>query len=121
MKILLSDGYVSSYALVGELTGGVEVPDPPDIAHFESHFSAYKVRDGTAVFDEVMDTVLHEEAEKQTLRDRRQKECFSFVNRGQLWYATLSVKQLAELTVWYKDWLKVTETKVVPERPAWLE
>lgn len=122
MKALInSEGFITDYALIGELVGGIELPNPEDISHFEEHFSAYKVRDGTASFDEAQSAILCEEGKKLTLRDRRQKECFAFVNRGQLWYATLSVKQLAELTAWYKDWLKVTETKVVPERPAWLE
>lgn len=122
MKVLLDEqGYIQSYAVIGDLVGGIDLPDPEDALHFEENFNAYKVRDGTAVFDEARFAALHDEAEKQNLRDRRQTECFAFVNRGQLWYATLSVKQLAELTAWYKDWLKVTETKVVPERPAWLE
>ena len=122
MKVLINeDGFITAYAFIGDLVGGIDLPDPLDIPHFEEHFNAYMVRDGTAVFDEAQSAVLCDEAEKQDLRDRRQKECFAFVNRGQLWYATLSVKQLSELTAWYKNWLKVTETKVVPERPAWLE
>lgn len=122
MKVLLDEqGYIHSYAVIGDLVDGIDLPDPKDTIHFEKNFNAYKVRDGTAVFDEARSAALHDETEKQNLRNRRQTECFAFVNRGQLWYAMLSVKQLAELTVWYKDWLKVTETKVVPERPAWLE
>lgn len=122
MKVLLDEqGYVKSYAVIGDLVDGIDLPDPEDALHFEENFNAYKVHDGTVAFDAARSAALHDEAEKQDLRDRRQTECFAFVNRGQLWYATLSVKQLAELTAWYKDWLKVTETKVVPERPAWLE
>lgn len=122
MKVLLDEkGYVTSFAIEGELVDGLELPDPENIDHFTEHFSSYMVLDGNAQFDEAQAATLAEESEKDALRQRRQTECFSFVNRGQLWYATLSIAQIAELTAWYTAWLKVTETKVVPERPAWLE
>lgn len=44
MQIQLENGYVSSYALIGSLVGGVEVPDPPDLEHFETHYTAYRDR-----------------------------------------------------------------------------
>lgn len=122
MKVILNEkGFIMSFALEGEITDGIELPDPENIDHFLAHWPSYKAQDGQALFDEEQDTALAEESEKENLRQRRQTECFAFVNRGQLWYATLSVKQLAELTAWYTAWLKVTETKTVPERPVWLE
>ena len=122
MKVLFDEkGYVTSFAIEGELVDGQELPDPEDIDHFAEHFESYKLQDSTVVFDEAQAATLAEESEKDTLRQRRQTECFSFVNRGQLWYATLSIAQIAELTAWYTAWLKVTETKVVPVRSAWLE
>ena len=122
MKAILDDkGFITSFALEGDITDGIELPAPEDIDHFIEHWQSYKEQDGKALFDEAQDTALAEESEKEALRQRRQTECFSFVNRGQLWYATLSIKQLAELTAWYTAWLKVTETKTIPERPAWLE
>lgn len=122
MKAILDDkGFITSFALVGEITDGIELPNPDDIDHFLAHWPSYKVQDGKALFDEEKDTALAVESKKEALRQRRQTECFTFVNRGQLWYASLSVKQLAELTAWYTAWLKVTETKTIPERPAWLE
>ena len=122
MKAILNgDGFITSFALEGDITDGIELPDPENIDHFMEHWQSYKAQDGKALFDEEQDTALAEESEKEALRQRRQTECFSFVNRGQLWYATLSIKQLAELTAWYTAWLKVTETKTIPERPAWLE
>jgi len=54
------------------------------------------------------------------LRRRREIECFKVVNRGQLWYASLTKKQVEELNKWYKQWLEITKTKVVPQRPSWL-
>lgn len=122
MKVLLDEkGYVSSFAIEGELVGSLDFPEPEDMALFLEHFDAYKVQSDRLFFDESQLATLTEESEKDTLRQRRRTECFPFVNRGQLWYATLTVKQIAELTVWYTAWLKVTETKVVPEKPTWLE
>lgn len=54
------------------------------------------------------------------LRIRREEECFPVINRGQLWYDTLDNIQKEELRFWYQDWLDVTETKIIPEKPLWL-
>lgn len=54
------------------------------------------------------------------LRHLRNIECFMIINRGSLWYDTLTDSQKEELKVWYKAWLDVTETKIVPEKPKWL-
>jgi hypothetical protein len=122
MQIKLNEkGFITDFAIVGTIEGGIEVNEPKDIDHFMEHFTAYKVKNNAPDFDSEEDNKIETENTKQALRQRRQTECFSYVNRGQLWYATLSVKQLAELTLWYKAWLNVTETMSVPERPAWLE
>ena len=57
----------------------------------------------------------------EELRKQREQECFSIINRGQLWYSTLTTEQYRELQTWYQAWLDVTETLVVPEKPGWLE
>ena len=62
-----------------------------------------------------------EKLELNILRDRRQDECFSVINRGKLWYDTLTETQLKELNTWYKEWLDVTDTKAIPRRPSWLK
>lgn len=56
----------------------------------------------------------------QQLRSMRETECFSIINRGQLWYFLLTKAQLQELKEWYQAWLDVTETGIVPEKPYWL-
>ena len=61
-----------------------------------------------------------EEEKIQELRDLRELECFSVINRGILWYDELTQEQLTELKIWYKSWLDVTKTKTIPNRPAWL-
>lgn len=55
------------------------------------------------------------------LRSRRASECFPVIDRSILWHNRLTEEQKTELNVWYQSWLDVTETKVVPEKPAWLE
>lgn len=66
----------------------------------------------------------------ENLRYMRQNECFSVINRGQLWYNTLTSDQQLELDTWYKAWLNVPqvylETKptnietIIPQKPSWL-
>ena len=55
------------------------------------------------------------------LREQRSYECFSVINRGKLWYDKLSEEQINELRAWYHAWLDVTETKIIPQKPEWLE
>lgn len=55
------------------------------------------------------------------LRRRRSLECFPVINRGKLWYDLLTMEQEAELKQWYEDWLNVTESRVIPVRPSWLD
>lgn len=122
MKALVNEnGFIISYALVGDLVDGVDLPDPEDVEHFQENFAAYKVRDGTAAFDSEHNDALLLEAKKAEYRLRREKECFSVINRGQLWYEGVSIAQLLELRQWYQAWLNATETMVVPEKPTWLE
>lgn len=121
MKVLLDEnGYISSFALAGDLVDGIEISDPEDMAHFTEYFAAYRVRDSTASFDTDYLAKLEQKQLKAEYRQRRETECFPFINRGQLWYERLSASQLKELQAWYAAWLNVTNTMVVPEKPAWL-
>lgn len=120
MQVQIENGYVSSYALIGTLVGGIEVPDPPDVEHFEANFQAYRLRDGTLELDAERKTENERKALCLELRERRETECFSVINRGQLWYDKLTERQKAELSAWYEAWLNVTKTLTVPDRPPWL-
>lgn len=55
------------------------------------------------------------------LRQRREEECFSIINRGKLWYDTLTEEQLNELNNWYNAWLNVTDTEIIPIKPTWVK
>lgn len=55
------------------------------------------------------------------LRFARQVECFDIINRGQGWYLLLTEDQKKELTEWYKAWLDVTETGIIPKKPSWIK
>lgn len=57
---------------------------------------------------------------KDVIRKRREKECFSIVNRGQLWYNCLTIEQRSELNGWYHAWLNAPETGTIPPKPVWL-
>ena len=57
---------------------------------------------------------------KQAVRWMPMDKCFPVINRGLLWYETLTVKQKLELTKWYQAWLDATNTGVMPKKLAWL-
>lgn len=61
------------------------------------------------------------ENKKNELRNKREIECFSIINRGKLWYDNLTQEQLEELNKWYNDWLNVTETLEEPVKPEWIK
>lgn len=74
---------------------------------------------------------LTEEQTLDNLRARREYECFAYVNRGVLWYNTLTTEQQQELNTWYQAWLDVPQvyqaTKpedietIIPQKLIWLK
>lgn len=61
-----------------------------------------------------------EELRANTIRNRRERECFPIINRGSLWYNKLTEQQKAELSTWYEAWLDAPETGTAPTAPVWL-
>ncbi len=122
MKITTDEqGFVRCFAYVGDLVNSIEVQEPEDIELFLRQFYAFRLQDGQLVYDaDAYEAHVTEEI-REEYRLRRETECFAVVNRGQLWYEGVSLTQLIELRQWYKAWLNVTETMVVPEKPTWLE
>lgn len=122
MDVLFDDnGYVVSYALVGNLVGAETFEEPEDVQAFVRDFKAYRKNGNILILDAEKCSELEQEKVREQLRYRRLKECFPTVNRGFLWFETLSEGQTEELRQWYRAWLDVTETLVVPEKPDWLE
>lgn len=122
MKIVTDEnGYVISYAIIGDLLNSIEVNAPADMEFFELNFRAYKCGvDNSLVLDEQKLRDLNYDEKVEELRQRREVECFSIVDRSKLWYDSLTPYQISELKKWYDAWLQVTETFKVPERPEWL-
>jgi hypothetical protein len=123
MKILLNDnGFVSSYATIGNILDSIEVDETLiDLQDFEENFEAYYYENGTLIKSYIKEEELVIEKQKEELRMLRQRDCFLIINRGQLWYNSLTEEQLNELNIWYKSWLDVTDTLVIPTKPSWLE
>ncbi|MBO5953246.1 MAG: hypothetical protein J6Q53_03885 [Oscillospiraceae bacterium] len=121
MQVICDErGYVQSFAIIGNLVGGTELPEPAEMEQFLLRHFAYRMVDGKLEYDPQEYETHQAEEQKEDLRKRRETECFSVINRGQLWYEGVSLVQLLELRSWYKSWLNVTETMVVPDKPSWL-
>lgn len=121
MKVTFDEnGYVNGWCMVGD-NGGTELDVPEDFDSFLDNYEVFKLLDGKLVLDaEKLETDLAEQ-KKGALRERRETECFSVINRGWIWYSCLTLTQWRELRTWYLAWLNVTQTLTVPERPAWID
>ena len=107
------------YETIAEyLNGGKDVKKVIDVAGVE-YQPARDEKENIYVYLTYTEEELLEN-KKNSLRLRREEECFSIINRGKLWYDTLTEEQLEELNEWYEKWLDVTETLEVPEKPEWL-
>ena len=121
MKVTFDEnGYVNGWCMVGD-NGGEEYDPPEDFDSFLDHFNVFRQADGKLVRDTEKEEADQLEAELAILRERREKECFSVVNRGWIWYSSLTLAQWRELRTWYLAWLSVTNTKEIPERPSWID
>lgn len=59
--------------------------------------------------------------EQNEIRERREIECFSIMNRGIAWWEPLSDTQKQELRQWYQAWLNAPATLQIPTKPSWLQ
>lgn len=83
---------------------------------------AYVYENGKLSYSQELYDKVTDESEIVQLRTRREEECFSIINRGEAWYS-LNVnteERKQEFNKWYQAWLNVTQTRVTPERPAWI-
>ena len=124
MQVILNEhGYVENYALIGTFgSHSVTVDEPENLNDFEKHYQSYYLcNDDKLIKDYDKQADIDDALMLQELRSQREKACFTYINRGELWYGKLSAKQKEELDAWYQEWLDVTETRVVPSAPEWLK
>lgn len=121
------NGFISEFMNVGSegiLPDGIAIEIDVDNFNFDDfleNYRAYKFDGNKINRDDKQAIIVKDENEKELLRVRRLKECFPIINRGDMWYKSLSDEQEKELNIWYKAWLDVTETKQVPNIPKWLK
>ena len=123
MQVILNEkGYVKAYALIGTFgTASVTVDEPEDINDFEENYGSYCLsKNNKLVKSNDKQKEIENNRQLTSLRAQREKTCFPYINRGELWYSKLSVEQREELVTWYQAWLDVTDTKVIPVAPTWL-
>lgn len=97
----------------------VEITEEEALLLFSARPLMYE--DGHIVIDAEEEAKDGYKALKMNLRKRRETECFTYINRGSVWYTRLTEEQYDELNLWYQRWLEVTDTLEVPERPTWLK
>ena len=107
-------GYVES-PYIRDATIEMEITDEQFEAISTFSFNTnWRYVNGEFVLESLMDD--------DSLRERRQRECFNIVdNRSQLWWNKLTENQREEIEIWYEAWLNVTEARVIPKKPLWLE
>lgn len=103
------------------IADGIEVDLPFDADELFSNIGVYRYVGGDFIKDEKRAATKADEDALALLRGRRKTECFPVINRGQLWYAQLTETQATELADWYRAWLDVTESRVIPDPPAWID
>lgn len=99
--------------------GGKDVQWVVDVVG-QQHIPEHEVTENILVYIPYTKKELQEH-KKDQLRIQREAECFPIINRGKLWYDSLSAEQLIELQEWYENWLNVTESMEIPTAPNWLK
>ena len=118
LVILLGFGILMYTMYLRQNTGGGGGGGPSRFGHARTRTLADQGKKVT--FNDVWETMLEKAKKVSEIRLLREQECFPVINRGLLWYETLTVKQKLELTKWYQAWLDATNTGVMPEKLAWL-
>lgn len=109
----------SHYEVIAEYpNGGKDLEEVIDV-EYQPAKEAWDEYEDILVYTPFTEEELRER-KIQELRYRRQSECFSVINRGQLWYDKLTAEQRTELSVWYEAWLDAPQTMVAPELLPWL-
>lgn len=83
-------------------------------------FISKRVGDGVIKDEEKLKSIQLEK-EIEMIRLTREEECFSVINRGGIWYDTLTEQEKSELMEWYQGWLDAPQTMIIPDFPEWLK
>ena len=57
------------------------------------------------------------EQRAEVVRNNRERICFPIINRGKLWYDSLSQEEYIALQNWYQAWLDAPRTLKIPNTP----
>lgn len=98
----------------------IEIPDPPEDFLEKSIYYDYDIQNNKYIFDQEKFEEDNKNLLIEKIRQRRETECFSLIDKSQLWYDNLTNKQKEQLNIWYKDWLKAPQTMIIPSKPSWL-
>lgn len=98
----------------------VEIADPPEDWLQNWNFYDYIPDFNEYVFNEQLKQQEDYLRLVNEIRQKRESQCFSVIDKSQLWYNNLTNKQLEQLNAWYKAWLKAPETQIIPAKPDWL-
>jgi hypothetical protein len=115
-----SNNYITGYATVGGIVGGVEAPDTLLEQIDPEKIGYYTYIGGVVTFDETKYNANVAETAKKAIRERRATECFPIINRGRPWYDLWTPQQYTDLKNWYTAWLDAPQTGVIPTRPPFL-
>lgn len=112
--ILADDNKTITAVYQDNVDGTIEIDTDKPIEDLA--FGGYEYVNGELIENEQK----HNELKMNEIRVLRDEICFPIINRGELWYNTLADWQIEELNNWYRAWLDAPETKVIPEKPTWL-
>jgi len=118
--ITTKNDYVENFSF-DILDGGVLVEiSEKQFKDFDTNYKSYKLVKGKIVKDTKFHNAITTKNKQNEIRELREIECFTIINRGKLWYEKLTPKQEQELSKWYQDWLDAPGTMEVPKRLRWL-
>lgn len=121
MRITVDEkGYVTGWSIAGD-EEGILCQAPADFDRFAVFYPAYQLENGKLTEDSEALAALQEQHRKEEIRRQREDQCFPYINRGTLWYESLTQDQRTQLRQWYQAWLDAPETMTIPEAPEWLD
>lgn len=115
------NNFVDSWAWAKNSPNMIEINNALIPKDWNQNAFQYKYCDGKLQYDYEGKAARDLEEKILRLRKDRALKCFSIINRGYLWYKTLSNKQMKELENWYAAWLDAPQTLIEPKKPEWLK